>query len=398
MTGDSMIMKAWMIMKTGGRSCRHQRRQALRMAIGAMVFSLAGCTGQNLGAQTGNGDTGAEVQKFTQTPDQKSTQTSTPPVLRKSTRQDNIDPSMRPDPEAFHVIGLGLWDGERTLPGVWIAYPKAVIARRVRLTNDETGAQADAAMFRRDPNLSGPRIIVSSEAAERLGLTPGHATQMTIDALTYGDHTETASVTASPVEEPEPAPAEVPAGETATEPAAPEVAPLATASADPPAALEPAATEDAVEGADGSEPDLIDSATESAGKELEPSPIDPNPTPIPKPRPHVTPGDPVPDVSGEITDGRHFIQAGIFGQPGNAARLMEKLRTADLPVDKMPLILSGRALTRVLIGPYRTVAERDTALEIVRRLGPADATLIQAPTPTHMPTPTQATAPTPTQG
>jgi hypothetical protein len=390
-----MILKTGMIMKTGGRSRHHQRWQTLRLAIVTMVFSMAGCTGQDPGAQTGNEAPGTEVP----TP----TQTFVPPVLSSSIRQDSIDPSMRPDPEAFHATGLGLWDGERTLPGVWIAYPMAEMARSVRLTNVETGAQTDAALFRRDPNLSGPRIIVSSEAAELLGLTPGHATQMTIDALTYRSDTETASAVAGTAEELDPVPAEVPADEAATEPATPDLGPLAPASA-PPAALEPAAADTGLldaaaaeaetETETGPKQDPIDSAAESAGEEPKPGPL----ISPPKPKPNVTPDDPAPDVSGEITDGRHFIQAGIFGQPGNAARLMKKLRAVSLPVEELPLILSGRALTRVLIGPYRTVAERDTALEIVRRLGPEDATIIRTPAQVPAQVPVKSKTPTPTQG
>jgi hypothetical protein len=185
---------------------------------------------------------------------------------------------MHPDPEAFHATGLALWDGTRTLAGIWIAHPMAQTARRVRLTNGETGVRVDAAMFRRDPNLSGPRIVVSSEAAERLGLTPGQGSQIIIQGLAY--------------------------------------------------------RVDAVAG-----------------------------TPAP-----------APDRAGEITDGRHFIQAGAFDRPGNAAQLIEKLRAADLPVTGQAVTFGERQVTRVLVGPYRTIAERDTALETVRTLGPADAT------------------------
>jgi cell division septation protein DedD len=81
-----------------------------------------------------------------------------------------------------------------------------------------------------------------------------------------------------------------------------------------------------------------------------------------------------PDGAGDITDGRHFIQAGVFGQPENAARLVEKLRAADLPANKLPLTVGERQLTRVLVGPYQAIVERDSALEAVRKLGLPDAT------------------------
>ncbi len=279
-----------MITQTGNRSCRRGRDSLFRIAIGAMILSMSGCAEIELGAEA--------YKTYAQA-------NEPPPVSPRPARQDSIDPSMHPDPSAFHAADLAQWDGVRTLPGIWIAHPMAETARRVRLTNGETGAQVDAAMFRRDPNLSGPRIIVSSEAAERLGLMPGHATPVTIEGLAYRVDTEAAAVVAGAAAESVPTPAEVLAEAIAAEPVA---------------------------------------------------------------------SAPAPDGAGDITDGRHFIQAGVFGQPENAARLVEKLRAADLPASELPLTLGERQLTRVLVGPYRTIAERDSALETVRKLGPADAT------------------------
>ncbi len=295
-----------MITQTANRSCRRGRDSLLRIAIGAMVLSMSGCAEIELGA---------EAYKTYAQANEPPPVSPRPARQASPARQDSIDPSMQPDPKAFHAAGLAMWDGARTLAGIWIAHPMAQTARRVRLTNGETGVRVDAAMFRRDPNLSGPRIVVSSEAAERLGLAPGHGTPITIEGLAYRADTEAAAereaVVASAVQQPVPAPdevlaAEVPAGATAG------------------------------------------------------APVGPAPTPAP-------------NRAGDIADGRHFIQAGVFGQPGNAARLVEKLRAADLPVTGLPLTVGERQLTRVLVGPYRTIAERDTALETVKKLGPADA-------------------------
>jgi hypothetical protein len=114
---------------------------------------------------------------------------------------------MRPDPGAFHATDIALWDGARTLPGIWISHPMAQTARRVRVTNGETGSQIDAAMFRRDPTLSGPRIVISSEAAEQLDLAPGHGTPITIEGLAYRLDAEAAAAEAARAE---PAPEEAP--------------------------------------------------------------------------------------------------------------------------------------------------------------------------------------------
>jgi cell division septation protein DedD len=273
---------------------------------------------------------------------------------------------MRPDPGAFHAADLALWDGARTLAGIWIAHPMAQTARRVRVTNDETGTRVDAAMFRRDPNLSGSRVVVSSEAAERLGLAPGHGTAITIEGLAHRVDTEAAAepeaVVAGAAPQPAPTPvdvpaAEVPAGTTAAEPVEPEGAPVAALSPAPPPAPEPVLSDATGAGATGPTPEEAQAVAS---------------TPAPPPEAAPAPA-PAPDGTGDISDGRHFIQAGVFGQPGNAARLVEKLRAAGLPADQRPLTLGERQLTRVLVGPYQTIAERDAALETVRKLGPADA-------------------------
>jgi cell division septation protein DedD len=99
-------------------------------------------------------------------------------------------------------------------------------------------------------------------------------------------------------------------------------------------------------------------------------PVAPAPTPENKSAPAL-------EAPGDITDGRRFIQAGVFGEPENAAKLVNKLREAKLPAKEMPLTLGERQFTRVVIGPYQTVAERNAALNIVRTVGPADATFVR---------------------
>ncbi len=337
-----------MITQTGNRSCRRGRNSLFRIAIGAMILSMPGCAEIELGAEA--------YKTYAQA-------NEPPPVSPSPARQDSIDPSMLPDPEAFHAADLALWDGERTLPGIWIAHPMAETARRVRLTNGETGARVDAAMFRRDPALSGSRIIVSSEAAERLGLRPGHGTPIIIEGLAYRVDTEAAAIVSGVAEDPVPAPfetlaAEIPPEKITAEPVAPASTPVAALSPAPPAAPELTALDATRAGGTGFAPE-------------DAKPVASPPAPQPEAKP--TEPEPVPDGAGDITDGRHFIQAGVFDQPENATRLVEKLRAADLLAIELPLTLGARQLTRVLVGPYQTIAERDTALETIRKLGPVDA-------------------------
>lgn len=130
--------------------------------------------------------------------------------LAKSASRDNGqergDPILNSDetiaPEEFDATGLTIWDGARTLQGVWVAHPLATTARRVRVVNTVTGETVEGAMFRRDPSLSGPSILVSSDAATGLGLKAGTPTALRIVALR-----DAAATPAATVATPTPAPA-----------------------------------------------------------------------------------------------------------------------------------------------------------------------------------------------
>jgi len=194
-----------MITQAGNQTCCRGRVNLLRIVAGAMIVSASGCTQVELGAQA--------YKTLSQTNEQPPQRSFWP----TATQPDSIDLAMRPDPEAFHVADIALWDGTGTLTGVWIAHPMAQTARRVRLTNTNTGTRVDAAMFRRDPDLPGPRVIVSSEAAERLGLKPGHGTPITIEGLAYRAAPEIpaetpAEAVVAGAPPPVPAPVAVPAG------------------------------------------------------------------------------------------------------------------------------------------------------------------------------------------
>ncbi len=95
-----------------------------------------------------------------------------------------VSPYQQPAPKLFEATGTAVWDGKRTLQGVWVAHPEATSARRVRIYNTRTGAAVDGALFKRDPALTGPSVLVSSEAAQFLGLAPGDEVDLRIVALT----------------------------------------------------------------------------------------------------------------------------------------------------------------------------------------------------------------------
>ncbi|MGF1444644.1 MAG: SPOR domain-containing protein [Pikeienuella sp.] len=94
-----------------------------------------------------------------------------------------IDARLQPVPEEFEIDDTAAWDGQRTLQGIWVAHPAAETARRVRILNTDNGYVVDGALFRRDGSGSGPAILVSSDAAAALGMTPEREVTLSIVAI-----------------------------------------------------------------------------------------------------------------------------------------------------------------------------------------------------------------------
>jgi cell division protein FtsN len=293
---------------------------------------------------------------------------------------DSIDPAMQAAPELFSAEAWALWDGGRTLGGRWVALPAADMARRVRLVNEDTGTQTDGAMFRRDPNLAGPELAISSEAAEALGLKPGAPAAITIVALAH--RSAAAAQEVAEAAEPEPSPGtgepEADSGDVANiVPGTVERFTTAEPSEPAPAAVDAGVEKTAPPDAAPESPIPGEPEPEVAAPE---SPI-PGDTPPAQPAPQdaeqiepvaAAPADTPPAGAGGPADGLRYIQAGIFGEPDNAARLASRLRAAGLPADTRELTLGARHFTRVIIGPYHDIAARDDALEAVRQIGAVD--------------------------
>lgn len=92
----------------------------------------------------------------------------------------DISPQLDAAPEIFDGKAKAVWDGRGTLRGVWVAHPLAKMAHRVRIYNLENGAVVDGAMFKREAIAGNERVIVSSDAAEKLGLAPNTAARLRI--------------------------------------------------------------------------------------------------------------------------------------------------------------------------------------------------------------------------
>ncbi len=86
-------------------------------------------------------------------------------------------------PDVFRTSEAGLWDGRPALGGIWVAHPETDIPERVIITNGSNNKFVIGALFRRDTKTTGPRLVVSSEAAEALGMTAGVPVNLTVVAL-----------------------------------------------------------------------------------------------------------------------------------------------------------------------------------------------------------------------
>ncbi|MEP0156659.1 MAG: SPOR domain-containing protein, partial [Pseudophaeobacter sp.] len=71
-------------------------------------------------------------------------------------------------PDVFQVNEAGLWDGRPSLGGVWVAHPDAKDPERVIIRNTFNGKFVIGALFRREREIPGPRLQISSDAAAAL--------------------------------------------------------------------------------------------------------------------------------------------------------------------------------------------------------------------------------------
>ncbi len=86
-------------------------------------------------------------------------------------------------PEVFQANESALWDGRPSLGGIWVASPDAVDPERVVMFNPSTGKTVKGALFRRERDNPGPRLQLSSDAAEALGVVAGMPTEIQVTAL-----------------------------------------------------------------------------------------------------------------------------------------------------------------------------------------------------------------------
>jgi SPOR domain len=102
-------------------------------------------------------------------------------------------------PEIFQTTDTALWDGRPSLGGVWIASPDATDPERVILRNPANGNFVIGALFRRERDNPGPKLQISSDAAEALGVLAGQPAQISVTALRREEAPAAAPSVAAPV-------------------------------------------------------------------------------------------------------------------------------------------------------------------------------------------------------
>jgi cell division septation protein DedD len=274
-------------------------------------------------------------------------------------------------PSTFTATDQGLWDGRPSLGGVWVAHPSATSPERVVVRNPSTGKETTGALFRRERDMPGPRIQVSSDAAAALGMVAGSPVELTIVAIVRertpvapppsasGEAIASGGIEAAPL-----APSATAAAAVATVAATPAPAPT---SEDRPASRpeRSAAT-----------PAPATPAPAPAAAAPAPAPAAPAPAPAPAAAP-AAPAAPAATASQAPLAGGSFIQVGIFSQESNAEGTAATLRDAGIVPAVRQQESNGKTVWRVLVGPVATASDRAALLDKVRELGFADAYVIR---------------------
>ncbi len=86
-------------------------------------------------------------------------------------------------PEVFEATDSALWDGRPSLGGIWVASPEVTNPERAILFNPATGKSVTGALFKRERENPGPRLQLSSDAAEALGILAGQPTEIKVTAV-----------------------------------------------------------------------------------------------------------------------------------------------------------------------------------------------------------------------
>mgnify|MGYP001794978501 FL=1 len=232
-------------------------------------------------------------------------------------------------PDVFSANEAGLWDGRPSLGGVWVAHPDVTDPERVIIRNSDNDKFVVGAVFRRERDIPGPRLQISSDAAEALGMLAGAPAELNVTAL----RKEEVAL------EPEVAPLEA---DTVAAPSEITATPL-----DP--------IESAAAAIDAPSP-IIQPASDAT---LEPTPV------------AAAAPAPTPTTSSKLA--KPFIQIGIFSVEANATRTAKQMSSAGVIPTVKTFERDGKSFWRVVVGPAATSGERSDLLAKVKTEGFTDA-------------------------
>ncbi|MGJ8618447.1 MAG: SPOR domain-containing protein [Sulfitobacter sp.] len=226
-------------------------------------------------------------------------------------------------PEVFSVSDQGLWDGRPSLGGVWVAHPDVTEPERVIIRNEANGKFVIGALFRRERDLPGPKLQISSDASAALDILAGAPAPLNVTALRRQEADA-------------PAPEDTAVAGTVAAPAE-----ISETTLDPIAAAGAA----------------IDSATPTSAAA---KPAAPNPKP-PAPR----------AASSSLP--KPFVQLGIFSVEANATRTAKQMRGAGMVPTVKRSEINGKAFWRVLVGPAGSKSELNNLIKAIKAEGFSDA-------------------------
>ncbi|MEM8654953.1 MAG: SPOR domain-containing protein [Pseudomonadota bacterium] len=247
-------------------------------------------------------------------------------------------------PDVFGVTEAGLWDGRPSLGGVWVAHPDVVDPERVIIRNTENDQFVVGALFRRERDIPGPRLQISSDAAEALNMLAGAPAELNVTALRKEEVAIEPEIEAEAVA----APAEI--TETTLDPIESAAAALES---DVPEATPAAATASGITPAAAPAP--------SAAQGIQPATTS-----------QITPAAVTTRPSASTLD-KPFIQIGIFSIEGNAERTAKQMRSAGVIPTVKTFERDGKPFWRVVVGPAGTASERSQLLKTIKAEGFTDA-------------------------
>lgn len=218
--------------KRGVRPCGFKGRDMAVTRLKSLVFMglVAGLAG---GCEPGTGGTDITTEALADG--------STAPVT-PATSVRLVDRDVEA-PDAFQITDKALWDGRPSLGGVWVAATNVDDPLRVIMRNPANGKFVIGALFRREADNPGPRLQISSDAADALGLVAGEPATINVTALRREEVPATQPDANQPLLDTSETVADEPAAQVAADSVA-AILPKPAAQATPapePAALEPAA-------------------------------------------------------------------------------------------------------------------------------------------------------------